>query len=195
MNKIKIKDVIIFAIISIVVLSMIIVPLLGQLPIKKNVDKIVSGIIFEEDAVLSSWEEAYVLIEGTYTDYVFNWWHDDEFAGKIIVSDTPNLPEEVIDECRDSMKCISRTENDDIFEISYYMVTETGIKKCTGKGYFNSDSHQLAFLSGYHVAVFPATNIDDALYTCMVLSDGLGYVYSIHEWTPEAYPGWRTQEN
>ncbi len=197
MNKIKKEDIIKFAIVSIVVLVSFTVSLLCELPIKKNIDRIVvSGIMFERGAVLSSQKEVYLLMEGTYFDYLINWRYTDFFEGKIIVSDTLDLSGDVIDKCIGSLIYESGNDNLIVRFIDCNLVMDSEITSGKGFSLYNPDFYQLFihFNWGDNIAIFPSSNIDDALYACMVFSDEIGIDYKLYEGKQMPYPGWRTQE-
>lgn len=166
MKKINKKKIVILTICLLVVLSAIVTILLSILPIKIKVDKEIEGMVFDSSNGDETAAQTYIRIKGIYSDFVFNWWHEDDFVGGIVVCDEPNIPDDIMDEsyCH-PYNYIRMFSKDSGYKnlyttfIDYY--TEGELIPFFAEGRFIKDGLIFSIDLVDYVAVFPATNTDE----------------------------------
>ncbi len=168
MKKIKLKDVVVFIISVILVLGATFTMIFCAIPIEKEIDKEMYGIIFEAYDIVDEHEPVYVRIKGTYTNYIFNISKEDSFAGEIILSDKP-IPDDAVGE---SCTYVELTGN-------YVSMLVKDIRDNTKEKYrstvmFDRTYTNFSFGLGNDIVICPANNLDDAMYNALKLYEGTG---------------------
>ncbi len=169
MKKMNKKKTVILTICLLVVLSAIATILLAIYPVKIKVDREMEGMVFEYNYGEDTATPTYIRIKGTYRKYVFNWWHEDDFAGGIVVSDEPNIPDDIMDEsyCHPynyTEENFHGTGYDNKYKtvIDYYTMGELKPFFTEGMFIYDEDGFMCSIdIRGGYYAVFPATNTDE----------------------------------
>ncbi len=162
----KVKNVI-KIITGVVVAACLILLLLNVIPFNTKVDKEIGGMIFKSRNGEDTAVPTYIRIKGTYSDYLINWWHEDEFVGGVVLADNPGISDGVISDsyCRPYIK-----ENIFITLIDYY--TEDGMITYYTDGWFDKDNSLFIMQIDTYYAIFPAANKEEAIQSGMALTNG-----------------------
>lgn len=165
MNKIKLKDVIIFIISLVLMLGILGSVIFSMIPIQIEVDKEMEGIMFEANYASKAPTPVYIRINGTYEHYIFNLTKEDSFYGMVCVSDKP-IPDEAVE----NTNMYTEIE-DNIFSVYTDVIWGDTKDWCMGTVIQNTFYSKFVIGIGDNIVVCPADNADDALYIAMELQE------------------------